>query len=124
MATSVINTCDLVLAVAEALQAAARGECPHGAPSMTKFEGTVEGRRYEGDLCYSCVPELEKALGALGIRPSIALVGGKPRNAYTAKSGSSFSSAEARVWLAENGYEVPTAGRLSDELLDAYAEAH
>lgn len=110
MATSVITTCDFQ---------------SHGVPAHTRIEITLEGKKFEADLCDGCIPELERSLLGLGLRPSIALVDGKPRGQYLTESGIPFTTAEAREWLVANGYDVhPTVGRVSAEMLREYAAAH
>lgn len=116
MATSVITTCDFV--------APSRNE-PHGVPAVTRIEITIDGKKFEADLCGRCIHALERAILNLGLRPSIALVDGKPRGQYLTNSGRPFTAAEAREWLVENGYDVhPTMGRVSAEMLSEYASAH
>lgn len=116
MATSVITTCDFV---------ASSDGGAHGVPASTRIEITLEGKKFEADLCDPCLHDLERSLLDLGLRPSIALVDGKPRGQYLTDSGVPFTTAEAREWLVENGYEVhPTVGRVSAEMLREYAASH
>lgn len=115
MATSVVTTCDFV--VPDSGRA-------HDVPATTRFEAFLNGKTYEADLCDECVTGLQRSLTKLGVRPSIALIDGKPRGAYVTATGRAFTTAEAREWLRGNGYDVNDAGRVSKDMLNAYAEAH
>lgn len=115
MATSTIITCDLVRNGAGTA---------HGVPATARFEAILAGRHLEGDLCDECGPLLEEALVAMGIRPAIAFVDGKPRREYRTKSGARFTTSEAREWLLTQGYDVPAAGRIKDGLIQKYADEH
>lgn len=110
-----MNTCDCRLVLA--------GRA-HGAPATETFTAKLGSHTFEMDICDPCIAEFVTALRALGVRPSMALVDGKPRGTYTAHSGRPYTTAEARDWLVAEGHEVPVAGRISNELLELYAAAH
>lgn len=110
-----MNTCDCRLVLA--------GRA-HGAPSNETFQAKLGSHTFEMDICEECVPIFVTALRSLGVRPSMALVDGKPRGTYTALSGRPFTTADARDWLIAQDIEVPAAGRISNELLALYAAAH
>lgn len=115
MATSTVTTCDFV--------DPNMGEA-HGVPATTQLRASLYGKTYEADLCDACVEKVERALTRLGVRPSVAVVGGKLRGAYVTASGKSFTTAEAREWLLTHGHAVNPSGRISKELLFKYAQDH
>jgi hypothetical protein len=75
------------------------------------------------DLCLEHFEALQARMIEMGYRPA-SKTASKLRRAYVGKSGRTFSTNEARDWLAEHGYDVPSAGRLSAEMLQVYAEAN
>lgn len=86
-----------------------------------------DDREYELRLCRTHYDKLRDELrGVWGIRSTKAFSDAtdyKGRELYLARSGQVFTAADARPWLVERGLAKP-GGRLSQQQLDAYADAH
>lgn len=114
MATSVLVTCDFPVK-----------RKPCGVEATTKFGLVFAGIRYEGDVCAQHVEAIKQQLADMGMKPAEARIDGKTRGAWVAASGRAFTTGEARRWLVERGYDVhPQRGRISNDLIQLYAEAH
>lgn len=89
------------------------------------FDGTIADVAYHMDFCEQHKRDAQKMLLAMGAKPSHVSVGRKRRAPHVAKSGTIFSTADARAWLIRNDYLSPeTKGRVAQELLDLYGENH
>ena len=77
----------------------------------------LDGQDYSIDLTEKNAAELRKAL-----QPFIAVAGKVARKAGTRarKSDSGPTPAELRAWAAENGFDVPTRGRIPDSIRTAW----
>jgi purine nucleoside phosphorylase len=107
MATTITRVCDLT-----------------GEPATLTGEASVGNTRFAIDLSEESAKTVKKALVEIGFRPTLAAVGHSLRGAYVAASGATFTTREARTWLAANGHDVPPTGKVSKSLLDIYAAAH
>lgn len=96
--------------------------CPE--PATVRFEATLGNRRYRGDYCDGDRAGVEVLLREIGAVAEAVMVNSKRRGLHTAKSGATFSTAEARVWLREQGLVETSRGRVSEELLQHYANTH
>lgn len=112
MAKRTITTCDFQT----------RGKvCGKDAPQG--FEVKSKSRAFHADLCDEHLKAVEQTLAKMGLAPS-SWTHGQKRKAYTTASGESFSNADVRAWLLEQGKDVAPTGRLPRALLDEYAESH
>jgi hypothetical protein len=97
-------------------------------PAVTSLNVQLRDRTLTMDLCEPCAQDLEQTLIAGGVFCGGAHVVGasvnyKPRNAYVAASGRTFTAVEAREWLVDRGI-ANSRGRLSKDQLKAFADAH
>ena len=113
MTTKIVTACDFK-----------RDGEPCGRPSRKSSEACTGVRHFAMDVCEECLPLLEAQLANLGFHGKSKVANSKMRRTYIAKSGRVFDTPEARDWLATNGYNVPSGGRLSEEMLSAFADAH
>lgn len=89
------------------------------------LDGTIDGVSYHMDLCKECQPKAQRDLLGLGATPNAISVGRKRRTPHVAKSGTIFSTAQARIWLMDNDHlDRDAKGRVAQELLDLYGENH
>ncbi len=84
----------------------------------------LDGSQYEIDLSGDNAERLREALA-----PFIGharRVGGRRRTGGrpAARASAEASPAEIREWARANGYDVPSRGRVSAEVREAYAAAH
>lgn len=92
-----------------------------GGPADVTIEFGYDGTTYEIDL--------NKA-HADAFRDEMALYVGharkasRPRRESGRRGGGRQDLAAVRAWAAENGFDVAPRGRVSAEVLDAYASAH
>ena len=86
----------------------------------------IDGIEYEALLCAEHKDGFVDAVGPyLNIAtPTTKRSHGKVRKVLKGKRGTPFTTSDVREWARAQGYEVPQAGRLPGELLDAYAEVH
>lgn len=96
-----------------------------GKPVQRALKLVIADRHLSGKYCGKHLEDVIGALVLLGMEMS-ARTNRKRRALYTADSGATFSMAEAREWLVEQGVRpsVSQAGRVSKEELAAYAAAH
>lgn len=113
MALRVILSCDFPID---------DGKCE--GPASMKFSAELGDRCFRADFCDDHRVNVERALRDIGATPEAVLVDSKRRGAHVAKSGATFSTAEARTWLREEGLVASAHGRVSKELLQIYADAH
>lgn len=92
-------------------------------PAVTQLAMTMRSRTYTMDLCDPCSIDIETFVVSRGANVTGANVDYKPRAAYVAASGVSFTAEEARPWLIERSL-ASSRGRLSKAQLQAYADAH
>lgn len=100
----------------------AENGCPNR--GKVKVRVTVDRKLFEGDYCTEHAQKLQVRLIGIGMRPEHLTQNAKSRNSYIGASGLPFGVEEARQWLMENGHDVKPRGRLSQELIDLYAEGH
>lgn len=111
MAVKVLQSCDYM-----------NMECGKKAKAI---ELIVDGIVHRADLCAEHRNEMFTMLQAMNLRPIGSIVNGKRVDVRIAKSGTPFTSADARVWLIEQGVLTgATSGRVSREHLDLYAANH
>jgi hypothetical protein len=83
----------------------------------------LDGSSYEIDLSTGNASRLRDALAnyvAHGRKSGVIRVSGRRRPARSAGP----DTAAVRIWARSNGYAVNDRGRISTEVLDAYAAAH
>ena len=116
MARRTVSTCDF--------PGSNGGVC--GSEATARFEGSVVGSRlFAGDFCEHHRLQLESVLVSMGVTPTAAVTHDhKMRQVHVAKSGATFSTADARKWLFDRGAIASMHGRISTENLELYAEAH
>lgn len=108
MAVKMIRSCDFE-----------QGCTNEASATVTLNRGDVV---YRADICDDHASLLTESVN---LEPVAAQVGGKTRDVYTAASGKTFSAAEARRWLVDQGIKKGTsAGRVSMEHLELYAAQH
>jgi hypothetical protein len=78
------------------------------------------GAEYEIDLNDKNYAAFEKALGKY--LAAARKTGGRARGAK--RSAATLDLAAVRAWAREQGYEISDRGRVSGEIMDAYAAAH
>lgn len=88
------------------------------APTELRVSNTI----WTTDACEECTHGLMHSFMQLGFRPAKSHIGNHAP--YVTATGKLFGTKEARTWLAQQGYQVSTAGRLPNELLRLYADAH
>lgn len=90
------------------------------------IEVSLGGTKYRGDFCTEHVGNVEEALTTAGFEPvgTKAKASGKGRKAMRTASGKTFTVADARPWLMEQGLIENSHGRVGKDKLDIYAEAH
>lgn len=87
----------------------------------------LDGTVYEIDLAAKKAAKLREQLGAfVGHARRVGTSGGtrSRRKAATTSSSSQANPTLVRRWARENGYEVSDRGRVSANVLQAYADAH
>jgi DNA polymerase-3 subunit epsilon len=93
----------------------------------TKAEGAaVHGTRIvDPDTYATLIQHIQPALARPAPRPLPTATDGHNRHkADTPTSAKTIDPATVRAWARSHGYEVGVRGRVSKELIDAYAEAH
>lgn len=95
-----------------------------GVDAEVRIEVMIGRKLFCGDVCQEHAGIVETRLTLIGIMPESVMVDGKRRGAHIAASGRSFSTAEARAWLVENGHLSSAHGRVSAELLARYGANH
>ena len=78
------------------------------------------GAEYEIDLNDKNYASFEKAIGKY--LAAARKTGGRARGGK--RSAATVDLAAVRAWAREQGYEVSDRGRVSGEIMDAYAAAH
>ncbi len=80
----------------------------------------LDGAAYEIDLAQAAADELREALKPFVSAARKVSRVGSSRRATSSTSGPAGEQSAARVWLLEQGVNVPSRGRLSAELLERY----
>lgn len=95
-------------------------------PVKTYAQITIGKRELSGDYCAQHAEQVEEMLVEhFGMQYTGARVGQKKRAIYTAASGTPFSASDVRQWLQQLGREeLRSTGRLSQQLIAEYADAH
>ncbi|MFF0457814.1 Lsr2 family protein [Nocardia africana] len=86
----------------------------------------VDGGEYEIDLSLKNAGKLRAAFEPWteNARRIGRIPRGKRKNAAARQSTNGTQTARVREWARENGYEVPSRGRVHREILEAYDNAH
>lgn len=90
------------------------------------FEYSVEGEAYEIDLCDEHKEEARAQFATLiSASRSVPSTNGKVavRSALRGKSGT-FTTKDVREWLKGQGLSVAESGRLPNDLIERYKQAH
>lgn len=95
-----------------------------GKPARVHRESIVGNTKLVADLCADHDARLREALVWMGFRPHEKNPNWKYRATHTAASGQTFTSAEAREWLIEQGIIEHSVGRVSRAHLRLYAQEH
>ena len=118
MATKLVILCDVPVR-----------QKPHGVEATNAVDVTIANKRYHGDICDEHMPLLAEVFAKVGIelKTPAKKAASKPKKKVEmrTKSGKVFTAADARPWLIEQGLiEEAAAGRISQENLTKYADAH
>ena len=82
----------------------------------------LQGTEYSIDLSPKNLAKLEKSLGPFIEAGTKVSARRSPRRSKSASSKP--DSAAIRQWGRDNGYEVPTRGRVPQAVVEAYEAAH
>lgn len=102
-------------------------KCDVRIPDDEPTEFTVDDNVYLGDLCEQHRLDLNSALAPFIEVSKASLrqqVGKALRNAFAHYDGTKFTTADARQWLVENGYEVGQKGSIREDLIEDYKAAY
>lgn len=114
MAVKLVTTCDFPIR-----------KRPCDEPAPVKAELKIGKTLYEARYCEEHQGEADRLLAKMGFAPVAGRVDYKNRKAMRTASGRSFTSAEARTWLVEQGaIESGSTGRIAKRYLELYAQAH
>lgn len=120
MADVVLKTCDFKV------DKRRTKACGNPVPDNEPTPVTIDTTRFLMDLCDEHKQALREAL-----LPFTSVAhdtqqrrGTQVRKAVQTKGGQTFTTKDVRMWLQEQGREVPSAGRLSQDLLEEYKNAH
>ncbi len=105
--------------------------CGRQVPNNRATTLSLNGQAWEADLCAEHQSPLIKIVSDLA--PILRSVQDRPLPERRMRSGNyrktheagavTFTAADVRAWLAENGITVPPSGRLKEEHMAAYVEA-
>lgn len=117
MAEQVLRTCDA--------STGRKGNCGERVPDDTAFRFSIGDTVYEADLCVRHREDFSAKVQTYVdvARPVTTRAGKAVRQAIRGRKGV-FTTKDVREWLREQGVEVAESGRLPNEHIQKYREAH
>jgi hypothetical protein len=100
-------------------------KCGEVVEDEAPFPFGLENISYEADLCEKHRDEMRRVMAKyieIG-RPMRAKTGNKVRAALKGRGGSTFTTKDVREWAQAQGREVPSSGRLPNDLIKEYQDS-